>query len=264
MLNDALPMDNFQVGVYRTIQELFKETPTGIVFRDKNMITISKDGVSMVIEIKDKDFHFKGLHRYSGDYVEDKMRDFNVDWMQKPEKKEGLNAVDSTSAIKGSRNNTMYNAKQQITPLGQQQTNETSQSQQTQQKQSQQHPQQGQFNSNAPVVTNNAPIVNDIDNSNIERYSDDEYKKAIKEADIDINKLIESFKEKGIPQENIDTISKIKSEVKDAYTDGNDYIYITTFGTDGSITTGIIEKGNIKFTKADWKLQSDTIKKLRK
>lgn len=255
MLNNALPVDNFQPGIYRTMQELFKENTTGIVFRDKNMITVSKDGVAMVIEIKDRDFHFKGMHKYPGDYVEDKMRDFNVDWMKKPEKKEGLNAVASTAPIKGSSNNTMYNAKQQVPLTGQQ-------PQQTQQ--SQQHPQQQQFNSNAPEVPTNAPSVTDTSNTDIERYSDNEYKKAIKDANINIGNLIKSFQEKGIPQENIDMLSKLKTEVKDAYTDGNDYIYVTTFGTDGSVTTGIIEKGNIKFTKADWKLQSEAVKKLRK
>lgn len=260
MLNDAMPVDNFQPGVYRTVQELFKENPTGIVFRDKNMITISKDGVAMVIEIKDRDFHFKGLHKYPGDYVEDKMRDFNVDFMQKPEKKEGLNAVNSTSAIRGSRNNTMYNAKQQIPLQGQPQAGQHPQ--QTQQ--SQQHPQQQQFNSNAPEVPTNAPNVTDTNNTDIERYSDNEYKKAIKDANIDINKLIKAFQEKSIPQENLDMLSKLGAEAKDAYTDGNEYIYVTTFGTDGSVTTGIIEKGNLKFTKADWKLQSDKVKKLRK
>lgn len=241
-INLMIPCEDFQVGVHRTIEELgIQEFQTdGIIFRNDKQLMVSLGGSMQIIELELDTpypyYSFKGLPK-------------NPNRTDNTEIKE-LSVI-TVDTVRNQNKGLTYESKidQVIEKEKEQQNNITVQH-------------------NVPVTQESNGQTN-IESSTEEvktvpSQDDIAYKEAIEAANFNMDAIEQDFRRQGISDKNINIFTAIKSEVKDAYTDGSDYIYIVTYNIYGIPTTGIIDNGILKFTEGDWQTQSEFIKSYRK
>ena len=254
MINDLPPVDDFRVGVYRTLDEVFKDKTdisNGIIFRDERNLLVSVKGAMMQVTF-DSAFSFKGLPKYSRPADSTDPSSITIETVDRIKNNtNGITQADLSKIVNnimGAVDNSIKENKQFKEDLNY--SNEQSSS--------------AQDGVIAPSLQQEAPQnINTTDN--VDKYSNDKYAKALDAAKLDINAIYKEIeKDSTISNENKAVLKAILPEVKDAYTDGNDYIYVATKTTNGNITTGVIKGGYLRFTKSDWENQSALVKKYKK
>lgn len=250
MINDMLPNDTFEVGVYRTLEEVFEGEDielSGIIFRKDNQVLVSNKGIMNIInlDIVNKEFNYAGIPDYEGFKPSMELNDLKVETVTTIKYKGTSKVVKPTEILKKIKAIGKKKDKSNVPSSAEEPKTKTI----------------GLYNSKQEdVPEQEQEAVKEKEKQTI----NEGYEKAIEKANLSPDELIAKVAQsKAVNPKNVEVLKAIKPHLKDAYEDGNTYVFIATLDTEGRLTNGIVEDGKVKFTPEDWEFQSDLVKKYR-